>query len=256
MEQREAFPEGVKVKSLYKAIKLLDYFSISHPERGVSELAELSGMLKSSIYNIMSTYEECGILEKNPKTCQYHLGLKILALSNVISQDDVFSEIIRPYMEELSEHTGETVFLATPYGNNIIYREAAFPNHSISVRAIKGVVAPMYCTSLGKAILSCMDSEHIDRVIAEGMEPFTPFTIIDPQAFRDEVEKIRRQGYSIDNMEHEYGIKCVGVPIKNGNEQVIGAISLSGPSLRFNDDKMIEYISLLFDRAKRIKERI
>ena len=249
-------PTGVKVKSLYKAVKLLDFFNVNHPERGISELAELSGMLKSSVYNIMSTYEECGIIEKNPKTSQYRLGLKILALSNVISQYDVFREIIRPYMEELSEQTGETVFLATPYGNNIIYREAAFPNHSISVRAIKGVVAPMYCTSLGKAILSCMDAEHTEQVIAEGMEPFTPYTITDPQSFRDEVEKIRRQGYSIDNMEHEYGIKCVGVPLKNGNGQVIGAISLSGPSLRFNDEQIMEYVNLLVDRAKRIKERI
>lgn len=256
MGQDEKFPEGVKVKSLYKAILLLDYFNSSHPERGISELAELSGMLKSSVYNIMSTYEACGIIEKNPKTSQYRLGLKILALSNVLSQDDVFWEIIRPYMEELSQETGETVFLATPYGNNIIYREAAFPNHSISVRAIKGVVAPMYCTSLGKAILSCMDSEHTEQVIAEGMAPFTPYTITEPQEFREEVEKIRLQGYSIDNMEHEYGIKCVGVPIKNGNNQVIGAISLSGPSLRFNDDKILEYAGILIDRARRIRERI
>lgn len=256
MGKLESIPEGAKVKSLYKAIKLLDYFDNVHPERGISELAELSGMLKSSVYNILSTYETCGIVEKNPKTSQYRLGLKILALSNVLSQDDVFWEIIRPYMEELSQETGETVFFATPYGNSIIYREAAFPNHSISVRAIKGVVAPMYCTSLGKAILACMDEDHVNKVIAEKMEPFTPYTITEPQAFREEIEKIRHQGYSIDNMEHEFGIKCVSVPIKNGNQELIGAISLSGPSLRFNDDKIQEYANLLFDRARRIQARI
>lgn len=256
MQKEEQFPEGVKVRSLYKAVRLLDYFNPSHPERGISELAELSGMLKSSVYNIMSTYEACGVVEKDPKTSQYRLGLKILELSNVLSQDDVFWEIIRPYMEELTEQTGETVFLATPYGNNIIYREAAFPNHSISVRAIKGVVAPMYCTSLGKAILSCMDSHQMEQVIAEGMEPFTPNTITDPEKFRAEIAKIRNQGYSIDNMEHEYGIKCVGVPISNGNGQVIGAISLSGPSLRFSDEQVVEYANLLIDRAHRIRNRI
>lgn len=256
MAKQEEFPESVKVRSLYKAVRLLDYFSPAHPERGISELAELSGMLKSSVYNIMSTYEACGVVEKNPKTSQYRLGLKILELSNVLSQDDVFWEIIRPYMEELTEQTGETVFLATPYGTNIIYREAAFPNHSISVRAIKGVVAPMYCTSLGKAILSCMKSEQVEQVIQAGMEVFTPYTITSPQAFRDEIEKIRLQGYAIDNMEHEYGIKCVGVPISNGNGQVIGAISLSGPSLRFSEEKITEYANLLIDRSHRIRNRI
>lgn len=256
MEIDNEMPEGVKVKSLYKAVKLLDYFNSTHPERGVSELAELSGLLKSSVYNIMSTYEACGIVEQNPKTSQYRLGLKILELSNVLNQGDFIWQIIRPFMEELTEQTGETVFLATPYGNQIIYREAVFPNHSISVRSIKGVVAPMYCTSLGKAILSLMDKSQIEKVIEEGMTPFTPYTITDPQKFREEIQRIREQGYSIDNMEHEYGIKCVGVPIKNSRNEVIGAFSLSGPSLRFNDEKINEYASLLIGRANLIKERL
>lgn len=256
MGKNESLPEGAKVKSLYKAVKLLDFFDNSHTERGVSELAELSGMLKSSVYNIMSTYESCGFVEKNEKTSQYRLGLKILELSNVICQADALDAIIRPYMEELSEGTGETVFFATPYGNNIIYREATIPNHSIAARSIKGVVAPMYCTGLGKAILSNMNDTYMEQILAEKMEPFTPYTITDPQAFRQEIQKIRQRGYSIDNMEHEYGIKCVSVPIKNGGDQLIGAISLSGPSLRFNDEKVTEYANLLFDRSNRIKALI
>ncbi len=256
MSNQESYPDGVKVRSLYKAIKLLDYFNSAHPERGISELAELSGMLKSSIYNIMSTFESCGVIEKNPKTSQYRLGLKILELSNVLSQDDVFWQIIRPFMEELTEETGETVFLATPYGTNIIYREAAFPKHAISARAIKGVVAPMYCTSLGKAILSCMDPSMTEQVIAAGMAPFTPYTITDPQTFREEISRIRTLGYSVDNMEHEYGIKCVGVPLCNERSQVIGGISLSGPSLRFNEQQIVEYAKLLGERAHQIRNRI
>lgn len=256
MDMDNELPEGVKVKSLYKAVKLLDYFDSVHPERGISELAELSGLLKSSVYNIMSTYEACGVVEQNPKTSQYRLGLKILEMSNVLSQDDVFWQIIRPYMEEISDQTGETVYLATPYGDQIIYREAAFPNRSISVRVIKGVVAPMYCTSLGKAILAYMDQGHIEKIIEEGLKPFTPYTITDPEEFRKELKKIREQGYSLDNMEHEYGIKCVGVPLKNSNNEIIGAYSLSGPSLRFNDDKILEYAALLQSKARMIKDRL
>lgn len=256
MPDQTSLPEGVKVRSLYKAIKLLDYFNSAHPERGISELAELSGMLKSSVYNILSTYEVCGIIEKDPKTSQYRLGLKILELSNVLSQDDVFWQIIRPFMEELTDQTGETVFLATPYGTNIIYREAAFPKHAMSARAIKGVVAPMYCTSLGKAILSGMNSSLTEQVIAAGLEPFTPYTITDPQTFREEISRIRILGYAVDNMEHEYGIKCVGVPLCNERNQVIGAISLSGPSLRFNEQQIVEYAKLLEERAHQIRNRL
>lgn len=256
MKNPNEVPDGVKVKSLYKAIKLLDYFNDKQPERGISELAELSGMLRSSVYNILSTFEVCGIVEKDSQTNKYRLGLKIMALSNILSQNDIFAEVIRPFMENLSEETGETVFFATPYGSKIIYREATFPHQSISVRAIRGVIAPMYCTSLGKAILSCMKKENTERVIAEGLKPFTPYTIIDANDFRNEIDKIRLTGYSIDNMEHEYGIKCVGVPIQDDNGSVIGAISLSGPSLRFGNDKIEKYVCLLKECVKQIKKRI
>lgn len=249
-------PEGIKVKSLYKAIKLLDYFDIENPERGISELAQLSGMHKSGVHNVMTTYEACGFVVQNPETSKYRLGLKILELSNVLNHDDVFSHIIRPIMEEIAEQTRETVFLATPYGTQIIYREAAFPSHSISVRAIKGVVAPMYCTSIGKAILAFKPQSLAEEIIAQGMHSFTPNTITDPDAFREELMKIRTQGYAIDNMEHEYGIKCVGVPIRNGAGEVIGAISVTGPSLRFTDEKIHEYAQLLIERARNIRERL
>lgn len=252
----ENLPNGAKVKSLYKAVKLLDFFDSNHHERGISELAELSGMLKSSVHNIMRTYEECGIIEKNFKTSKYRLGLKILALSNVLSQDDVFWQVIRPFIQELANKTGETVFLATPYGTKIIYRDVAYPNGSISSRSIKGVVAPMYCTSLGKVILAYQDEEMIKQVIEENFESFTANTIVDKEAFLEELKLVKKQGYAIDNMEHEYGIKCIGVPIKNSNDDIIGAISISGPSLRFSDDKFQEYNHLLTDIVKLIKNRI
>ena len=256
MPKEDVYPDGVKVRSLYKAVNLLDYFSSAHPERGISELAELSGMLKSSVYNIMSTFESCGVVEKNPKTSQYRLGLKILEWSNALSQEDIFGRVIRPYMEELTDQTGETVFLATPYGTNIIYLGAAFPKGAMSVRTIKGVVAPMYCTSLGKALLSCMEPSVTEQVIAAGLQEFTPYTITDPQRFREEINQIRTVGYSVDNMEHEYGIKCVGVPICNERNQVIAAISLTGPSLRFNEQQIVEYAKLLQEYALQIRHRL
>ena len=256
MPIKDNIPETVKVKSLYKALKLLDCFSTASPELGISELAEKSGLLKSSIYNILNTFEICGIVAKNPRTSQYHLGLKILELANVLNQEDVFSQVIRPYLEQLSQRTGETVFFAMPYGSKIIYREAAFPKQTVSARAIQGVIAPMYCTSLGKAILAELDSETFDEVVSEGLTKFTPYTITTADQLRSELEQIRGQGYAIDNMEHEYGIKCVGVVVKNKVSQVLGAVSLSGPSLRFSQEKIQSYAKLLHEIADDIAPRL
>ena len=252
----EILDEDVKVKSLYKAIKLLDYFDSKNPERGISELAELSGLLKSTIHNIMSTFEKCGFIEKNIKTNKYRLGLKILALSNVLSQTDDMRQSVKPFMDELAEKTGETVFFATPYGTEIIYVETVFPNDHVSARSVKGVVAPMYCTSIGKAILAYKPREFVQEVIEKGMERFTPNTLTDTNGFLKDLEETRQRGYSIDNMEHEYGIKCVGVPVRNSGGEVVAALSLTGPSLRYTDDKIIEYSQLLQATAKEIRKRL
>jgi len=245
--------DQVKVKSLYKALNLLNYFNEKKLEYGISELAQLSGMQKSSIHNIIATMAKCGFIHKNPKTNKYSLGLKLLELSHLLSNDDNSWQIIRTQMTNIAEKTGETVFFATLYGTQIIYREAAFPLHSLSVRGIKGVIAPMYCTGIGKAILAFQDTSFVQWVIEAGFTSFTPNTITDPEKLLQELDLIRKRGYAVDNMEHEYGIACVGVPIRNEEDILIGAMSISGPSPRFTDEKFKDYAFLLLDTARTIK---
>ena len=102
----------------------------------------------------------------------------------------------------------------------------------------------MSCTALGKAILAFSDSELREKVINAGLVRATENSITDPALYRAELEKIRTRGYAIDDMEHVYGIVCVAVPICKAG-RAIGAISISGPSLRFPDEKTKEYADLL-----------
>ncbi len=237
--------EDVKVKSLYKAIKLLDYFTIENPERGISELAELSGMYKSSVHNTVTTFEKCGILQKNLKNNKYRLGLKILQLNYNLCTSDDLRQIMQPYMERASNFGKESVYLAVPSGTEIIYLNAHYPAGVTPGRSIVGIKAPMYCTGVGKAILAHLPEDILDEIAATGFVKYTSHTISDIVALKEELALIRQQGYALDNMEHEYGIKCVAVPIKNIRGEVVGGLSISGPSLRFCDQKLNEYANLL-----------
>lgn len=248
--------EDIKVKSLYKAIKLLDYFTIETPERGISELAELSGMYKSSVHNIVTTFEKCGMLQKNIQTNKYRLGLKILQLNyNLCSSDDL-RKIMQPYMERVSNYGNESVYLAVPSDGEVVYLNAKYPAGITPGRSIIGVKAPMYCTGVGKAILAYLPQETLDQVVAGGFEKYTSNTLTDIISLKKELELIRERGYAIDNMEHEYGIKCVAVPIKNIKGDIVGAFSISGPSLRFNDHKITEYANLLTSMSREISKLI
>lgn len=242
-----------KVKSLYKALCLLDFFDSEHPERGIKELSDLSGMLKSSVYNIISTYQMCGFIEKSHSSRKYRLGKKLLTLSNVVYSTDQAKAIIKPYMDKIAEECAETVYLAFPSGTEIIYVEGSYPASVLYARSIVGVKSDMHCTGVGKAILAFSDETLVKQVIAQGLKPFTSFTLSDERALRDDLEKTRKRGYAIDNMEHEYGIRCVGVPLHNSSGRVIGALSISGPSLRVMDDKVVFFAEKLQQAAQEIK---
>ena len=241
-------PKEAKVKSLYKAIQVLLYFTEEVKELGVTELAEKSGLLKSTISNIMSTYEVCGIVKRNPKTNKYRLGLKVLELSNCFYYNDDIRKVMRSCMEKIAEQVKEIVYLAVFYEEEIIYLDAAFPVYSIGSRNMTGVKAPAYCTGIGKVLLAYEKEEVIDRIISKGLEPFTQNTITEAEVLKKELARIREQGYAVDNMEHEFGIRCVAVPIKNYEGIVRAAISVSGPSLRLQDER-IEEVSILLQET-------
>ncbi len=246
--------EEIKVKSLYKAIKLLDYFTIEDPELGVTELANLSGIGKSSVFNIVSTLVQCRFLKKDERTSRYSLGAKLLQLSNNFYQTNNMKKIIRPFMEKLSQLSGELVYLGTLFESEVLYQEAIYPNGSFSGQSIIGYHAPTYCTGLGKALLYTLPDNQVEEIIDSKLVKFTGNTITDKDELLKDLEVSRQRGYAIDNMEHEYGIKCVALPIRNYANEVLAALSISGPSLRFTDEKIKLYSEALIESSRQLME--
>ena len=155
-------------------------------------------------------------------------------------------KIIHPYMSSLSNEINEVVYFALQKESMIIYLEGAYPSSSYSARSMVGETAEMYCTSLGKAILAYLPEDSLLKALSgQSMTIYTPNTLKDKESLLNELKIIRERGYSIDNMEHEFGIKCVGVPVFKRDGALLGAISVSGPSLRFDDKTIEEYAQKL-----------
>lgn len=250
------FPEGVKVKSLYKAIQVLFYFTKGKEELGVTELAEMSGMLKSSVYNILSTFEVSGIVERNENNNKYHLGVRVLELSNQFYQNNDIRQVMKPFMQQIANQEEECMYLAVMRDTNVIYIDAAFPEAVTGGRNMTGVTAPSYCTGIGKAILAYAEEAVVERVIAQGLQPFTQHTILDGGKLKEELEQIRIREYAVDHMEHEHGVKCVAVPVRNKEGLVIGAYSISGPSPRFNAERIKKLAAILQNTAIHVRGQL
>lgn len=248
--------KDVKVKSLYKALKILECFSIDKPELGITEISEQLGLYKSNVFNIVDTFVKAGYLEQNPENDKYRLGIKFLELAHIISNNIGFRKMILPYMQELADAVSETVYLAIPSEGEVVYLDSCNPKNQLSTRSMLGVKAPLYCTGIGKAMLAYLPRETVEAVIAKGLKKYTENTIVEPEALYHELAAIQARGYSIDNMEHEFGIKCIGMPLRNHRGQVVAGISISGPSLRFSDDKIQVYAEKLQAVIHQIEEKL
>ena len=248
--------QGTKVSSLEKAIKVLNCFTVK-PKLGVTEISRMLGLYKSNVHNILSTYEAMGYLEQEEETGKYKLGLGIFTLSRALGDSFSITKVAAPYMQELANRTREKVYLGIPHADEVVYLEAMYPAGEMSMmRSLLGERAKMYCTGIGKAMMAFLPQPEREAYCRGPFEAFTQQTIISEKQLIEELEQIRRRGYAIDQMEHEYGIKCIGVPIFDKNGGVCAAISISGPSLRFTEERIEELFQLLSEKIRIIETRI
>lgn len=247
------------VKSLSKALKILECFSTDEPELGITEISEKLDLYKSNVFNIIATFEKHGYLEQNPDNHKYKLGVKLLQLSYIVSSNINFRGIILPYMEKIGKETGECVYLSIPNVDEgeVIYLDSYYPSQLLQ-RSISmlGERAPMYCTGIGKAIMAYLPMQTIEKIIAKGLRKFTENTILNKEKLLKELMLVKERGYAIDNMEHEYGVKCIGAPIFNKAGKLFAGLSISGPSLRFADSSIDFFAKTLKDSIQDIQQRL
>ena len=228
----------VKVKSLQKALEILNCFT-KKSSLGVTEISEQLDLNKSNVHNILSTFKAMGYLDQDDESGRYKLGLSVYSLCYSLGQNLSIGSVAAPYLQELADMAGERVYLAIPHEQEILYVTSAYPKTSIDLmRPIMGEHAQMHCTGLGKAMLAYLPEEKQRAYAARKLEAYTDYTITDGDALMKELRETRQRGYAIDNMEHEFGVKCVAVPVLGRNGQVVAGVSITGPSLRFYDERI------------------
>lgn len=246
----------VKVKSLYKALEILNCF-IQKPRLGVTEISELLDLNKSNVHNILTTFKAMGYLEQDEESGKYYLGIGVFQLCQAAGDRFGIRNVAIPFMQEIADTTGEMVYLAVPHEDEVLYLEAIYPVEAFNLmRVILGERAKMFCTGIGKAMLANLPENVREEYISRELPAYTENTITDPEKLREELGKIRKKGYAVDNMEHEFGVKCVAMPVFNRRGEVEGAISVSGPSLRFSDERIMEIAEIMSRHMKKIQERV
>lgn len=246
------------VQSIDRALNILEIVAKTPKEISIKEISEETDLHKSTVHRLLNSLIYKGFVEQNEETGKYSITFKLYNLGiNKINDLDLV-KIARPFAEELMEKVDEVVHLVVRNGNHIVYIDKVENiNNTIRMVSTIGKRTPMYCSSVGKAILAYEKDEKV-KEIWEGTEiiSFTPTTITDLKVLNLELEKIKEQGYAEDNEEHELGVKCVGAPIFNMDGKVEYAISVSGPSNRMTDSRIEEIAKYTKFYSNKISEKL
>lgn len=248
-----------KVKSLGKALRVLECFDVHTQELGVTQISERLGMSKSNVFNILATFQDADYIEKDEKTGKYKLGMKLLEYSYVINENLGYQRNTYDVMLDITRELNAISYFAIPRRGKVFYISSVYPasaHRDFPYRTITGETAPFYCTALGKSMLAFMDARDCEACLAQPRRAFTEYTITDGEALRRELARIRHEGYSLDNQEHEYGVRCLGVPVMRQNGNMVGAISVSGPTTMMDEGNMDNYIRVMKEAAYKLRDRI
>ncbi|WP_214879292.1 MULTISPECIES: IclR family transcriptional regulator [unclassified Exiguobacterium] len=221
------------VQSLERALTILNKLS-EYPEGlKISQLTEHLDLSKSTIHRLLTTLSSMNYITKNPETSQYKLGMQILFLSRNILNNNEIINAAKPFIQKLSKSINETVHLCIEDRGEVIYIDKIESNQIIRMFSRIGSRGPMYCTAVGKVLLSGMETDLFEENIEKiNFIPRTPNTITTAQALRDEITKVKNQKYALDNIENEEGIRCIAAPIYNFKGEIVASFSVSGPSNR------------------------
>lgn len=238
-------PKGL-VGSIEKAMRVLNCFTSSQAELSLAQISNKLSMPKSTTLNIIKTLEFDGYLQRLKNSQNYRLGFKILELSYFLRSNLPIVQHALPLLEDLQMETGEIIYLTSHINGRVLYLEGIYPTRRMGNYSICGKTLPMHCTGCGKAMLAFLPQNEIEDIIDYwGTPAITSHTIIDQEKLYEELETIRKRGYSTDSQEESLGVKCIGMAIRNSNGYPTGAISISGTTVSMKDELLDGYAQLL-----------
>jgi len=242
--------------SLRKGLEVIDCFA----RQETWSLAELTAALRQSkptVFRILHTLEDFGYLAKDQATGRYMLSLRFHTLGSAAVRHEQLRWQALPPLQDLARDTGETVHVGILYDGEAICVQAVDGTRLVRMHAFVGKRTPAHASALGKVLLAHRPDGDIDALrTTKGLARFTRHTIVEPAALRETLQRVRAQGWALDDEEMELGLRCLGAPVTDHIGQVCACVAVSAPASRMEPARIHELIPLVQDTAKRISRML
>jgi DNA-binding IclR family transcriptional regulator len=240
------------IQSVERAAAILHSFTRADSELSVTMLSEQLGLHKSTVSRLLSTLQHEELVEQNPETGKYRLGLGLVTLAGIVLDRIDLGEVAYSHLLSLSALTQETVNVVVLSGNECMNISGVDSPNPIQYVGRIGRRTPLHCTSAGKVLLAYLPSELRRRLLPKKLAQFTKKTITQLSDLEMVLDRIREQGFAITHEEHQVGLSALAAPIYDHTAKVMAAVSVSGPTYRLGEIEIEQFIGVVQDTAREV----
>ncbi len=248
--------DSTRLSSVTTAIHLLKTFSAEDEDLGISELAKRLRVAKSTVHRLASALLDEGLLQQNPETGRYCLGIGLFALGSLVrARLDVTSES-RHILNELRDKTGENVRLAVLERQSAVLLHDLESPQTLRLRSATGQLRPAYCTAEGYCLLAGLREPELKKFLMVPRIQRRPSTPMDDEELRAQIRKVKRLGYAIEDEICDEGTRGIAAPIYNGDGRIVAAVGVAGPRLRIRKSQFPKLAQTVMAAADQISQRL
>ncbi len=241
------------VRSVERAIDILTSFTIEQPILTVPEISQKTGLTKSTVFRLLASLESKGLVEKIQSTHEYKLGIRLLALGNIVHSSLEMIDVAKPIMKVLSEKTQETVNINVVQGLKRVCIDRIDGNQALRKVSEVGKLLPLHIGASGKLLLAYFDPEMITKVLKDLRESMSEIAL---NKIKLELFDIREKGYATSFNERLEGTASISAPIRDYTGKVIAGLTVSGPLVRFTEDRVEFFIKELLESSETISKSL
>ena len=240
-----------------KALGLLVLLGDEPRGASAAEISRRADLPFSTTYRLLGSLTRDGFVDYEPDGRRYHLGLRIFQLGQAVSSHHGFAGAALPILRRVTEQTGEATILSVRDGIHHLTVNKVDGPQTFRVTSDPGHLGALHTTSVGKALVAFAEEEDRERLLEElPLEPLTALSITDRDAFRAEIEKVRRQGYAVMDEENELGMRAVAVPVFNSQGIAFASLATAVPVFRLSMEALVALVPLLQAAAVELSARL
>jgi DNA-binding IclR family transcriptional regulator len=246
------------IRKVVQALEVMEQFKDDTHELGVVELGRRLKLHPSKVFRLLATLESRDYVEQNPRTEGYRLGFKAHQLGQAFLKQMGLLRQARPVQESLVRMCRETSCVSIMKDFHIVCLDAVESDLPVRVAPRIGIRSPLHCTGAGKVRAANLSEAELEKyLLGRELKRFTPNTIVDHDEFAGQLRETASLGYAVNHEESELGVTCIGAPLRDRTGAVVGAVSVSGPSVRMAPQRLHdELIPLVKEAAHVISLRL